>query len=139
MLDGLDAQADRQMAFADAGWALDQDGLGRTDVGAGGQGIDARALDRGLEREVEVGQRLAVGQARQPQCGAHAPSFARLVLGLEQRIDHGVGRMAFLDRFAEQRLELVGRVRQAQAEQALAGAVDIEPAPAHRATSASAA
>ena len=54
-------------------------------------------------------------------------------------IDHGVGRMAFLDRFAEQRLELVGRVRQAQAEQALAGAVDIEPAPAHRATSASAA
>jgi hypothetical protein len=81
MLDRLDAQADGQVALADPGRALDQYGLGGTDEGAGGQGVDARALDRRLEREVEVSQCLpsrawysASSSVSRTACGAW-PSF----------------------------------------------------------------
>nr|WP_265468553.1 hypothetical protein [Arenimonas daejeonensis] len=121
------------------GGLLDQHRLGGADEGAGGQGIDARALDRRLEREVEVGQGLAAGQAREAQRGAHAAAFAGLVFGIEQRVEDRVRRLALLDRLAEHGFELVGGVGQAQSEQAFAGAVEVELAPAHRATSARAA
>ncbi len=62
----------------------------------GGQGLDAAALDAGLE--VEVGQSLACGQAGLPQRRADRSFFPEPVLGLEQVIQETVGRGAALIR-----------------------------------------
>src|SRR5450759_3670064 len=59
--DGLDAEGHRQMALAGAGLADEVDDLVPIDEVEAGQGHDAGAVERGLEREVEAGQGLDRG------------------------------------------------------------------------------
>lgn len=89
-LDGGDAEGDAQVRFPHTGRALDQQRLLGADPGAGGQRLDARALHGRLERDFEARQRLAGGQRRQAQCGAHAALLACGELVVEQAVEHPV-------------------------------------------------
>ena len=74
------------MRLAHATWALDQQALliAIADEGTRPQRLDPASLDTRLEREVEVAERLARGQARKLERGLEAPFFPVLELRLEQ-------------------------------------------------------
>jgi hypothetical protein len=59
LLDGLDAEGYSEMGLAHAGRPLDEQRAVVADPLAGGEGLDATALDAGLEAVVEAGQGLA--------------------------------------------------------------------------------
>jgi hypothetical protein len=117
---------------------LEQDGLGVAHPGAGGQRVDVRALDRRLEGEVEVLERLAERQVGDLERGLHPPLLAAGELGGQQLVEEGVRRDLGTDRLAEQLPEPLGGIAAAEREQPLARGVDVEPGlrRAHRATSA---
>ena len=62
-LDRLDAEREAQMALAGAGRAEEVDDLGAVDELELGERQDAVAVERGLEGEVEAGERLDGGAA----------------------------------------------------------------------------
>ena len=112
------------------------------DPGAGGQRLDAALLDRGLEGEVEIAQRLAHGQAGEPQRGLDAPQLALGGLGGEQPIEEAVRRQILLDRLLQELGQPLGGVPQADLLELGTGRVEVDlrfgPG-GHRATSVSAA
>jgi len=63
--DGLDAQSDRQMSLANTGGPEQDHVLAVGDKAALGQVLDLFPVDRGLEGEVEVLERLDVGELGQ--------------------------------------------------------------------------
>ena len=63
--DRLDRECGGEMALAGAGWAEQVHHLGAVDEVQLGQCQDAVAIERGLEGEVEAGERLDGGQPRQ--------------------------------------------------------------------------
>ena len=62
--DGLDAERDGEMALAGAGRAEEVHDLGAVDELQLGERQDAVAVERGLEGEVEAGERLDGGEPR---------------------------------------------------------------------------
>jgi hypothetical protein len=58
---------DRQVGLADPGWAHEQRMGAGVQERQGGQLLDQRPVDRGLEVEVEVGQVLFDREVRKPQ------------------------------------------------------------------------
>jgi len=89
------------MALADSGRTLDQQRALLADPLTGRQRLDATAFHRGLEAEVEVGDRLARGQSAEDQGGADATLLAVPEFLLEQSIEEAVGRGVALDRFGD--------------------------------------
>src|SRR3954451_13557057 len=77
------------MCFPDSGWTEDQESLLLPEPGAGPQRIEFRPLHGRLEREVEVRQRLARRQAREPQRGPDPSLLASFQLVLEQLLEQG--------------------------------------------------
>ena len=138
-LNCLDAEGDGKMRLAQAGRLLDEDSLGSPDIRAGCQGIDARTLDGWLEREVEVGECLSGGQAREAQGSAYPACLARAALGIEQLVEEHMGRSALLYRAGQLFGQAVCSMGEPQLNEPFAGVVDIELAAAHLATSSSAA
>src|SRR6185369_11157060 len=101
LFDRLDAETHGEVALADAGRALDEQGLGVADPAAGGEQVDLAALDRGLEGEVELRQRLSGGKARQAQSRLHAPGLSHADLGFEKGVEGVVRAGVFLDGLGE--------------------------------------
>ena len=87
----LDAERHRQVRFAGAGRAEDMDDLVAVDELELGEGQDTVAVERGLEGEVEAGQRLDGGEPGHHQRRLDAPALAHGQLLGEQGID-GVQR-----------------------------------------------
>lgn len=142
VFDGLDAEGDGQVGLAHAGRTLDQQGALLADPLAGAERLDAGAFHGGLEAEVEVAQRLAGGQAGEPERSLQAALLTPLELGVEQLVDQQVRGGVVLDRLADQALDALGGVDQAEALEALAGDIEIDAGcglAVHRATSARAA
>ena len=75
-LDRLDGERGGQVALAGAGRAEQMHDLGTVDEGQLGQGEDAVAIERGLEGEVEAGERLDRGQPCQGERGLDAAVLA---------------------------------------------------------------
>jgi hypothetical protein len=137
LLDRLHAKPDGEMGLADPGRTLDQHRLGPAHPGAGGERFDARALDRRLEGEIEVGECLPGRETREPQCRLHPARFPPRALGAEQRLEELVRGDGFAHRLGEQRVELFGGMDATELDQLLAGTIDIEflSGRAHRAPS----
>jgi hypothetical protein len=83
-LDGFDAEGDGQMGLADAGRPEQDDILGALDEAQPGELPDLLAVDRGLELEVELVQRLDPGQAGEFEAALDAPLMAAAPLGFER-------------------------------------------------------
>src|SRR5262249_375869 len=79
----------RWRGFPHARRSQDQQRLLLPQPGAGRQRLQLGPLDRRLEGEVEVGQRLARRQAREPQRRADPPLLAPLQLAAEQLLQQG--------------------------------------------------
>ena len=94
VLDRPHAERDRQVRLADAGRPLDQERAVLADPLAGRQRLDAAALERRLEGEVEVGQRLSGRQPREHERGPHPPLVALAQLVLEQPVEEAVRRQS---------------------------------------------
>ena len=142
VLHSLDAQGDGQMCFPHTRGSLDEEGLAGAQPGAGGQGLDARALDGGLEGEVEVAERLAGGQAGELERGADAPLLAFGELVGQQAIQEGVRGQLLAVGLGQPLGQVLCGVHEACAPKLLGGGIEIHPGArpgAHRATSASAA
>ncbi len=75
------------MAFAGAGLADEVHHLVPVDEVQAGQGHDAVAVERGLEREVEARQRLDRGQPRHLESRLDPAALAHGDLLGEQRVD----------------------------------------------------
>ena len=112
------------MTLPGAGLADEVDDLMAIDEVELGQGQDPVAVERGLEREVEAGQRLDGGQARHLQRRLDPAALANGDLLGQQRLDR-------LDRAELAALELLDDVlerlqgaRHAQADQVIADALD---------------
>jgi len=120
---------------------LQQDRLAVAHPGAGRKRVDARALDRRLEGEVEILQRLPDRQVGDLERGLHPPFLAPGQLRCKQPVEKRVRRDLAAHRLTQQMIELLGRIAAAERQQPLPGGVHIEPRlhGAHRATSASAA
>jgi hypothetical protein len=123
------------------GGPLQEDRLAVAHPGAGGERVDARALDRRLEGEIEGLERLADRQVRDLERGLHPPLLPAGQLRREQPVEEGVRRDLAAHRLAQQGPELLGGVAAAERQQPVPGRVDVEPRlrRAHRAASASAA
>ncbi len=129
------------MAFAGAGWPQEVQHLRTLDELQLGQGQDAIAVERGLEREVEAGQRLDGRQPRHHQRRLDAARFAqRQFLGQEQVDGFERAHLATLDP-AQDDVDDLQRHRHLQADEApldavhdagrnLDGAHDAPPRPA---------
>lgn len=52
LLDGFDTELDGEIGFTHPGRTLDEQGFAGLEPGAGGEGLDPRALDRRLERNM---------------------------------------------------------------------------------------
>ncbi len=89
-LGGGDGEGDRQVRLADAGGPEEDDVLPALDEAEFVQGVDLFALDRGLEAEVELGQRLERGQSDGTHGGGKAAAVAQRDLGGEKLL-HGLG------------------------------------------------
>src|SRR6185369_7167519 len=63
----LDRECGGEMGLAGAGWPEQMDDLGAVDEVEAGKCHDPVAVERGLEREVEAGQRLEDGQSGHAQ------------------------------------------------------------------------
>ena len=74
--DRLDRECRGKMALAGAGRAEQMHHFGAVDEGELGERQDAVAVERGLEGEVEAGERLDGGQPRQQQRGLDAAVLA---------------------------------------------------------------
>jgi hypothetical protein len=120
---------------------LDQNGLRVAHPSTGGQRVDSRTLDRGLEGEVEILEGLANWQIGQSKRRLHPPCLAAGEFGLQQRLQKSVRGHLGAHRFAQDMVELLGRIAAAKRHKPLSGRIDIElrPGSVHRATSASAA
>jgi hypothetical protein len=138
-LDRPDAKSYKQMTFPDTRRPLHQDHLGVADPGAGGERLDARSLDRGLEGEVEVLQRLAGGDLRGLEHRPDAPLFPAGSLRVQQPVQEDMGRHLGAHRFGQQAFQGVHRVAEAERGELLPRRVDVElhARGGHRATSAS--
>ena len=123
-LDGLDAERGGEVALAGAGRAEEVDDLAAVDEVELGQRQDAVAVERGLEGEVEAGQRLDRGQAGHAQRRLDAAVLAQGQLFRQQDVD-GLerGDLALLDA-AHDMVERFQRARHLQADQVVADAVD---------------
>ena len=75
------------MALAGAGRAEEVNDLAAVDEAKLGERQDAVAVERGLEGEVEAGERLDRGEPRHHQCGLDAAVLAQRELLDEQRVD----------------------------------------------------
>ncbi len=141
LLNRSDAQTHAKMRLAHTRRPLDQDRLRRANPSTGGQRVDARALDRGLEGKVEVLQRLAGRQVGQPQRGLHPSRLTAGQLRLKQQIEEGMRRDLLAHGIAQHLIEVLGGMGTAQNQETLARGVDVELrlGRVHRATSAKAA
>ena len=112
------------MAFAGAGLADEVDDLMAIDEVELGERQDAVAVERGLEREVEAGQRLDGGEAGHLQRRLDAAALADGELLGEQHLDRLDGAdLAALD-LLDEMIERLQRARHAQADQVAADALD---------------
>ena len=92
-LDRLDANGDRQMRLPDARAAHEQDVLRQIHEPKGREFLDLGPRDAGLERPVEVGERLDVGEARRAHPLAHYPLAPGRHLRL-RHLGHGLREVA---------------------------------------------
>ena len=141
VLDRLHAETHGEVRFADARWSLDEEGLFGAEPGAGGEGVDAGAFDRGLEGEVEVAERETGRQSGEAEAGADAAFVAELEFRIEQLIEEGAGADLVLDGVRDEVAQALGGVRETEALQARLGGVEIDLrlGSFHRAASARAA
>src|SRR3954452_9211043 len=105
------------MCFPDSGRAQDQQSLLLPEPRAGPQCIELRPLYRWLEREIEVRQRLARRQAREPQRGPDPSLLAPFQLILEQLLEQGGRAHVLLDGAGQDRRQRLGREVESQLHQ----------------------
>ena len=134
-LDRLYGQGDGQMGFAAAGLAEEVDDLVPADEVEPGQGEDAVAVERGLEREVEPGQRLDGEQPAHLEGGLDPAALAQAELLVEQVVDRLEGGDLAALELAEQVLQHLEGARHAEADQVAADAVEGSGRGGHRAGS----
>ncbi len=145
VLDRLDAERDREVALAHARRAHEEHVLLRSEICAGGERLDLRAVDPGLKRPVEALEGLAHGQPRELERGRDPALVLLLDLTLEHALEEGergqvVARSLF-DELADTR----GGMSELQGLALLGEAVQVDPRlsgrrlGAHRSTSTSAA
>src|SRR5258705_991393 len=101
-LDGTHSERDGEVRLADTGRSLQQDGLVLAHIAAGGERLDATAIEIGLEAPVEVGQRVARRQRGQSQRRLHAPLVTMRELDREQFLEESVRRDLVLHRLREE-------------------------------------
>lgn len=113
-----------QMALACPGRAEEVDDLAAGDEAELGQREDSIAVERGLEREVEAGERLDRGQAPHAQCRLDPAVLAQGQLFREEDV-HGFegGDFALLEP-AYDMIERFERPRHLQADEVVADPVD---------------
>ena len=112
------------MALAGAGRAEEVDDLGAVDEAELGEREDAVAVERGLEGEVEAGERLDRGQPPHAQRRLDAAVLAQGQLLGEQDVDgFERGDLALLEA-AHDMVERFQRARHLQADQVVADAID---------------
>ena len=102
------------MTFAGAGRAEKMDDLVPRDEPELGEGQDAIAIERRLEREIEPGDRLYGGETAHAQCGLDAAVLAQGQLVGEQDVDRFQGAdLALLEAAhdAVERLERTGHLQ----------------------------
>ena len=134
-LDGLDGEGDGQVGLAAAGLAEEVDDLVAADEVEPGQGEDAVAVERGLEREVEPGQRLDGEQPAHLESRLDPAALAQAEFLIEQAVDRlESGDLAALE-LAQQVLQHFESTRHAQADQVVADAVEGRRRGGHRAGS----
>ncbi len=101
----VDGEADGEVGLADAGWAEEDDVFLALDEAELVEALNLLMLDRGLEAEVEVGERLHGGQARGAHGGLQTPIVSERDLGTEQILDgFAGGELAAIDA-GEDRIE----------------------------------
>jgi len=123
-LHGLDRERRREMAFAGAGRPEQMDHFGAVDELQFGKRQDAIAIERGLEREVEAGERFDSRQARHPQRGADTPIVAQRQFLDKQLIERlNPGDLTLFDS-PERGVEHFQRTRHLECDQAFLDAVD---------------
>ena len=123
-LDGLDAERERQMALAGAGRAEEVYDLAAVDELQLGERHDAVVVERGLEGEVEAGERLDRGEPRHHQRDLDAAVLAQRELLDEQRVDGLDGGHLAAFEAAHGDVEDLERPWHLQADQGLLDAVD---------------
>jgi hypothetical protein len=121
---GLDREGRGEMRFSGAGWPEQVDDLGTVDEVETGERHDPVAVERGLEREVEAGERLDDGQSSHAQCRLDPAALAQAEFLGEEIVDRldAVDR-ALLDA-AQRGVQHLERTRHLQADQAVADIVD---------------
>lgn len=77
-------QGDRQVGFADAGRTLEDDVAAFVHEASGGQFLNQRPVDGGLEGEVKIAEALLPGEPGEVQTGLDHALAARGDLGLQQ-------------------------------------------------------
>ena len=120
----LDAEGDGQVGLAAAGLAEEVDDLVAVDEVELGQGEDAVAVERGLEGEVEAGQRLDVEQPAHLERRLDPAALAQAELLGEQAVDRLEGGDLAALELAQQMLEHLERARHPEADEVAADAVE---------------
>ena len=92
----------------------------------GGERLDPRAFDRGLEGEVEVAERLPGRQTREAQRSLQPSFLAAIELGVEEPVNDLVGGDVVLDGIADQGFKLLGGVHETEALEPLASRIEID-------------
>ena len=112
------------MALAGAGWPEQMDHFGTVDELQFGKRQDAMAIERGLEREIETGERFDGRQARHSKRGADTAIVAQrqfLDQQLVERLDPG--DLTLLDS-PECGVEHFQRTRHLERDEAFLDAID---------------
>lgn len=121
LLDGAQAEGDRQVRLADAGRPEQEDIGGLGDEGEGGEVPDLALVDRRLEAKVELLERAVKRQVRQARAGAQValPPGGRL---RTQQVGEEVGvRQLLLGGGLQATVEDGGGFGEAEVFQVLAG------------------
>jgi len=87
--------------FQDLRRPLDEHGGVLTDLGAGGQRLEAAFLHGGQEGETEIAQGLARRKPREPQRGLDAPQLALGALHRQHPVEEAVDGQVLFDRFLQ--------------------------------------
>jgi len=114
VLDGSAAQRDGQVGLADAGRAEQDDVLAVGDEATRRELLNEPLVERRLEREVEIVERLDRGEVR----NLHAHGDALAVLGVhlvaQELVEEVEVRGLLVGGLAEERVEPLGEMAQAQ-------------------------
>jgi hypothetical protein len=122
-----DGETDGQVRFPHAGRAEQDDVFPPIDEAEIVEAVELLALERGLKREVKVGERLHGWEARGPHSGLEAAVIAQRDMGAEQRLDRVSGlEMPTVD-LGEDRVERLKSARHLQI-----GELRADPVAKHR-------